>query len=340
MTVDLGLTSDQEAIAELFDGFFAKESPPSVARQAEPQGFDRALWDKLAELGAPGMGVPEAAGGGGAALADLVVVAEAAGRSIAPVPLVDHLAALTVLDDPDLVAGEAVAAVSLRPARDDGTWWLVPAGAVADVVVGVDGDDLVAVRSAPPMDGPRNHASAPLADRSAREGERRVLGPASGFGPVLDRWKVLTAASLVGLAEGAMRIGVDYVMAREQFGVPIGSFQAVQHGLADLPVLVDGGRLLTHKAAWAIDTGATSLDWRELDVTDGSALASMAFVFASEAAATATDRSLHYHGGYGFSEEYDIQLYYRRARGWSLILGDLSDECLALADRLFGPVED
>ena len=168
MTVDLGLTADQEAIAELFDGFFTKESPTTVARAAEPLGFDRELWDKLVELGAPGMGSDEAVGGGGAALSDLVVVAESLGRAIAPVPLVDHLAALTVLDDADLVAGEAVAAVSVRPADADGNWWLVPAGAVADVVVGVDGDELVAVRSAPPMTGPLNHASAPA---------RRPLGP-------------------------------------------------------------------------------------------------------------------------------------------------------------------
>lgn len=339
MTVDLGLTADQEAIAELFDGFFAKESPASVARAAEPLGFDRVLWDKLVELGAPGMGSPEAAGGGGATLSDLVVMAESLGRAIAPVPLVDHLAALTVLDDADLVSGEAIAAVSLRPADADGTWWLVPAGAVADVIVGVDGDELVAVRSAAPMAGPRNHACSPMADRSAREGERRVLGAASDIQAVVDRWKVLTSAALVGIADAALRLGVEYVLARQQFGVPIGSFQAVQHGLADLPVLVDGGRLLTHKAAWAIDARTDSLDWAELDVSDGTALASMAFVFTSEGAATATDRSLHYHGGYGFSEEYDIQLYYRRARGWSLVLGDTSTECLALADRLFGAVE-
>ena len=263
MTVDLGLTADQEAIAELFDGFFAKEAPPSVARDAEPLGFDRGLWAKVVELGAPGMGSAEAVGGGGASLADLVVVAEAVGRSIAPVPLVDHLAALTVLDDEDLVAGEAIAAVSVRPADAEGNWWLVPAGAVADVVVGVDGDELVAVRSAAPMAGPHNHASAPMADRSARDGERRVLGPAADFQAVIDRWKVLTAASLIGISDGALRLGLDYVMERQQFGVPIGAFQAVQHGLADLPVLVEGGRLLTHKAAWAIGAGTDSLDWRD-----------------------------------------------------------------------------
>jgi alkylation response protein AidB-like acyl-CoA dehydrogenase len=340
MSVDLGLSPDQESIAELFDGFFSNEAPPAVARAAEPLGFDRDLWNKVIELGAPGMGSAPENGGGGASLGDLVVVAETVGRSIAPVPLVDHLAALSLLADADLVAGEVIAAVAVRPADDNGIWSLVPTGAVADVVVGVDGDETVVVRSAPPMSGPRNHGSMPLADRSAREGSRTVLGPASLFETVLDRWKLLTAAALVGIADAAKQLGVDYVKEREQFGVPVGSFQAVQHGLADLPVAIDGGRLLTHKAAWALDNVADGLlDWANNDITDGPALATMALLFAADAAVMATDRSLHYHGGYGFAEEYDIQMYYRRARGWSLILDDPTTVSLSLADRLFGSVE-
>ena len=62
----------------------------------------------------------------------------------------------------------------------------------------------------------------------------------------------------------------------------------------------------------------------------------MVFLFAGEAAVHATDRSLHFHGGYGFSEEYDIQMYYRRARGWRLIAGDPRNEYVALADKMFG----
>lgn len=337
MSVDLGLSPDQESIAELFDGFFANESPPAVARAAEPLGFDRALWDKVCELGAPGMGSAESVGGGGASLGDLVVVAESFGRAIAPIPLVDHLAALAVLDDADLVSGESIAAVALHPADADGVWRLVPAGAVADVVIGVDGDETVVVRSAPPMVGPLNHGSMPLADRSAREGARTVVGPASAFAAVLDRWQLLTAAALTGIADAALSLAVTYVKEREQFGVPIGSFQSVQHGLADLPVAVDGSRLLTHKAAWALSAGEPGLvDWTNNDITDGATLATMAFLFAVDAAVMATDRSLHYHGGYGFAEEYDIQMYYRRARGWSYVLDDPTTVSLDLADRLFG----
>jgi alkylation response protein AidB-like acyl-CoA dehydrogenase len=328
VTVDLGLSPDEEAVGELFSTFFAKEAPPSVARAAEPLGFDAALWQRLAATGAPGMGVD------GASLGELVVAAEALGRAIAPVPLVEHLAASRAHPAPDIADGTTIATISLRPAVD-GSWRLVPAGAVAGVVVGVDGEELVAVRADAPGTGPRNHASAPLADRSTA-GERVVLGPAAAFETVLAEWKVLTAGTLVGVAASALDIGVEYVKARHQFGVPIGSFQAVQHGLAELPGMIDGARLLTHKAAWATVGGP--LDIGDNAVEDQIALASMAFVFAADVAALATDRSLHYHGGYGFAEEYDIQLYYRRARGWSLVLDDPAVECRRLADRLFGTI--
>ena len=328
MSVELGLSPDQEAVEELFSTFFAKESPPSVARAVEPLGFDRALWDRLAETGAPGMGVE------GATLGDLVVAAEQLGRAIAPVPLVEHLVASRAHPVPELCDGSSIATVSLRSAVE-GTWRLVPAGAVADVVVGVDGEELVAVRSTPPGEGPRNHASAPLADRSTA-GDRTVLGPASGFDAVLAEWQTLTAGALVGVAGAALDLGVEYAKARHQFGVPIGTFQAVQHALAELPGLIDGARLLTHKAAWASTAGTGTIDTGDNAVEDPLALASMAFVFAGDVAALATDRALHVHGGYGFSEEYDIQLYYRRARGWALVLDDPAAECRRLADRLFG----
>jgi hypothetical protein len=238
-----------------------------------------------------------------------------------------------------LVTGDQLAGLALHPAID-GVWRLVPGGAVADWVVGVDGEELVAVASTPPMTAPANHADAPLADRSARGDERVVLGPAAAVEPLLDRWRVLTASALVGVANRAMRIGVDYVLEREQFGRLVGSFQSVQHGLADLPALIDGARFLTHKAAWAHDEGLVGgrgvVDTDEGIVTEFAPLAAMALVQAGEAAAVSSDRSLHYHGGYGFSLEYDIQLYFRRARGWANVLADPARERLRLADLLWG----
>ena len=195
----LGLTDDQETIKEVFGGFFAKESPTKVVRAAEPGGFDPDLWRRASETGAPGMGVAEAAGGGGASLVDLAVVAEEFGRAIAPIPLIDHQVAARAL----AVAGHAsnavtdgatVATLALRPARN-GSWRLVPAGAVAGVVVGLDGDELVAVQSTAPNAGPTNHGAQPLADRST-SGDRTVLATGAAaqqqFTRALSEWKTLT----------------------------------------------------------------------------------------------------------------------------------------------------
>ena len=141
-----------------------------------------------------------------------------------------------------------------------------------------------------------------------------------------------------GLHQSLPGCGVE----ADRLGRPVGSFQAVQHLLADLPGLLDGARLLTAKAAWAGDRASAGesgvLDVDANDVTDFGALATMALVVAGEAAATSTDRSLHVHGGYGFSEEYDIQLYFRRARALSVLLADPARECRRLADLLLaGP---
>ncbi len=119
-----------------------------------------------------------------------------------------------------------------------------------------------------------------------------------------------------------------YVTEREQFGVPIGSFQSLQHALADVSVALDGAQLLARKAAWARDAGGE----------DAPELAAMAFLFAAEHAQRTSERVLHFHGGYGFMEEYDIQLFYRRAKGWANVLDEPAREYARLADLRYGPV--
>ncbi|MFA5884758.1 MAG: acyl-CoA dehydrogenase [Acidimicrobiia bacterium] len=344
----LELTEDQRAIEEVFGGFFRRECPITAVRAAEPLGFDAALWSRLAELGTPAMGLPEPAGGGGALLGDLAVVADAVGRSIAPVPFVEHavagrlLARFGALTDA-VVAGDEIATLAVRPApAGAGAWPLVPAGAVATVVVGLVGDDLVAVRGEGPGTTPRNHAAMPLADRTTAAPSVLASGAAAhaASAHALAEWQTLTAAALTGIARTALEIALRYVTERHQFDRPIGAFQALQQQLADLPIAIDGAFLLASKSAWAGDRKTPGVvDVGLCDVTDFETLASMAFLFASDAAALATDRSLHAHGGYGYAEEYDIQLFFRRARGWALVAGDPTKECLQLSDRLFGPAE-
>lgn len=343
--VDLELTEDQKTVRDAFARFFADRCPVTVVREAEPLGHAPALWARLRETGAPGMGVPEKLGGGGATAVDLVLLMGEAGKALAPVPLAEHLAATRALARTaagsaagwfaDAVEGNLVAVPALHPAVD-GVARLVPGGAVADAVVGLDGDDLVAVRSDAPMTAPPNHACAPLADRSLRDGEvaERVVLASGGEAHALHArmrtdWQLGIAAALTGLATRALEIGIAYTLERRQFDRPIAAFQAVQQGLADLVAPLDGVGLLTARAAWTDDEG---------DAAEAARLTSMAFLAATDVARNTTYRALHYHGGYGVTLEYDIQLHYRRARGWPLVLGDPDEEYLALADRLFGPV--
>ena len=180
---------------------------------------------------------------------------------------------------------------------------------------------------------PENVGSQPLADvpvDPARLAGATVLAERSGaelFDRALDDWLVLTAGALAGMAERAVRIGVDYAAEREAFDQKIGAFQAVGHRLADVATASAGATLLAREAAWADDE----------EPGRRAELAAMAFSFAAEAARDATAVALHVHGGYGFMLEYDIQLYYRRARGWTNVLMSPSAAARRVADRRYGP---
>jgi alkylation response protein AidB-like acyl-CoA dehydrogenase len=331
--VDLDPSDEQQSIVDVFGGLAERTVPLDRLRDHEPVGFAPALWDQLVAVGAPGMAVPEAAGGAGATLLDLALAVEALGRRLAPAPLVEHAVTARLLARADALPAEVVdgtrlATLALRPVRG-GTARFVPAGAVATTVVAFDGADLVVVDGEPGPHVP-NLASAPLADRDLTGSRVLVSGaPAEQlFTQAVDEWRALTASALAGLGLGALDIGVRYVSEREQFGVPIGSFQALQHTLADVSVALDGAQLLARKAAWAHDSG---------DPT-APELGAMAFLFAAEQAQRASDRALHFHGGYGFMEEYDIQLFYRRAKGWANVLDDPGREYARLADLRYGPV--
>ena len=333
-------SEDQQAVAEAFGELFAREANSEAVRAAEAgNGFDQGLWRKLVAAGAPGMAVPVTDGGGGASLVDLAVVMHEWGRRIAPVPLVEHAVCTRLLAaagrgaQRDLVAsvvsGELIATIAPGPIDDDGTARLVPAGAVADVVAARRDDSVVVTCSRPPGTARPNTADLPLADRDLSDAETVASGAAatSAWDRALAEWKALMAVAYTGLAGEVLAMGVAYTKQRYQFGVPVGSFQAVQHGLADAATRCEGARLLAFRAVCAIDA----------DRTDGARLASMALLFSAESARFAADRVLQYHGGYGYSAEYDVQLYYRRAAGWLLQLGEPSAEIARLAAADLGP---
>jgi alkylation response protein AidB-like acyl-CoA dehydrogenase len=339
--VDLELSEDQEALRRLVREFLEKESPIPVVRAAEPLGFDPALWRGVVDLGLPAIAVPEDRGGAGGGLVDLAVAAECLGRSLAPVPLIEAAVANTLLasvaDAPAeaaslaarAVAGDLLATVALHPATD-GAARLVPAGAVADLVVVLRDDELLLLRTGGPGEAPApavpNLGAMPIADRRVDDGAlvlARGEAARTAHRLAVARWQVLTAAALAGLAGRALEIGVEYVQQRRAFGVLIASFQTIQHRLADDAAMTEGARLLALKAAWADDEARPSAE----------RLATAAFLFASETAFRTASESLHFHGGYGFTLEYDIQLYFRRAKAWPLLAGDRAAAYAAFGRR-------
>jgi alkylation response protein AidB-like acyl-CoA dehydrogenase len=336
--MDFDLIEEEEQLVAVVGSLLARESPPGRVRAAEATGFDPALWEQLWSLGVPSMSVGSS-DEGAASLFQLALVAEQAGRALASAPVIEAFVAARLLErcggpaaallDEVCRVGH-IATVSLRNQRGR-IASLVPAGSVADIVIALDGEELVAVTSAPPGVPKANLGSLPLADRDLDAGQKTVLaGDAvalSAFDAACTDWKILSAAQLVGLAAAALEIGVGYAKSREVFGAPIATFQTIAHRLADDATAVDGARLLTYEAAWAVDEGRSRAE----------ALASMAWCFASETSLNVTRDSLHYHGGYGVTTEYDIQLYFRRAKAYSLAWGDPRREYQRLADTLFGP---
>jgi len=336
---DLALTDEQEQLVSAYRNLFERECDTEVVRQSEETGFSPALWSRLVELGGLDMALPESDGGAGAQLLDVALVAELVGRFIVPVPLAESVAALRLLSAlgtersrallaEALDAGVPVTLTPRSPVGADLRW--VPAGAVADLVLARQGDRIIAVAGDEPRPSPRNLGSLPIADRRVGDDAVEVgrgPGAVAAFEDALLEWRGLTAALLAGAGSRTIEIGVDYTTGRHAFGVPIASFQAVAHRLADARTAMDGALLLTRKAAWAVD--ANVAEWR--------ALLQMAFVMADEAAERAVDEVLHFHGGYGFMLEYDIQLYFRRVKAWALQVGDRRKELEHVADLIWGP---
>jgi len=337
--MDLRFSPEQDQLVDAFSGLYTNHSSPEQVRATEAVGFDPDLWKRLADLGVLPMAVPEADGGWGASFLDLAVVAEQQGRFVAAVPVIETQVAARLLARlgasgaaplAEALSGNRLITFAPR-AASNGVAGLIPGGSVADDAVVRAGDQLLLV----PLDESRtvveNLASMPLADVVLTDSVSVLAtGDAArrAHDHAVDEWMALTAMALVGIAARGLEIGVEYVKERKAWGVPIGTFQAISHRLADSAAAVDGARLLAYEAAWAVDE----------DPDRAPELAAMAFAFAYETARDATYRSLHFHGGYGFMMEYDIQLYYRRARGWANVYGDPELTYRRVADHRYGPI--
>ena len=147
--LDYSLSEDHLAIQEAYKQFFKTHCPIETVRAAQESGFDKSLWERLCAMGATTMALPESAGGDGATLVDLTLVAEEIGRFLAPVPWIDHVVAARLLarlgaPDADVVSGKQLAAIDPQHENATGVR-LIPTGSIADQILVRDGDDVVAL---------------------------------------------------------------------------------------------------------------------------------------------------------------------------------------------------
>ncbi|MGW0766705.1 acyl-CoA dehydrogenase family protein [Streptomyces sp. NPDC002676] len=265
------LTEEQGALRdgmrELLDRRFPREAL-RAAVEGGPASLGRGLWRALGDAGFFALRLPEADGGVGLGLAEAVLVFEEAGRALVPGPLVaTHLAAGMV---PGAAEGETVVAAV------DGT--LVEWLDAADVVRG-DASGAVPLRSVDPLTPLHRVPGARATERAD---------------PVV---VLLTAAEQLGTAERVCELAVQHARRREQFGQPIGAFQAVKHLCADLLVRAETARVAVYAAA----------------VTADPADIAAARLLADEAAVRGARDCLQVHGGMGFTWEADVHLHLKRA---------------------------
>jgi len=329
--LDYSLTEDHLALQAAYKQFFTTHCDIETVRAAEETGFDKNLWERLCAMGATTMALPESAGGDGATLVDLSLVAEEIGRALAPVPWIDHVCAARLLArlgvvDADVVSGSRLAA--LDPHQDTVVGpRLLPIGSIADVIVVRDGDQIVSLTFDTRPTTVDNIGRLPMAwiDPAAAD-SRKVL--ASGTDAVaeyqraLDEWRLLTAAALVGMVEQTMTIAAEFAKTRYTLGVPIGTLQAISHPLANMAITVASGRNLAYRAGWFMDN----------EPDERPELAASAFVFMAEDAAKAATMAVHIQGGLGVSAEAAATAYLVRARGWPLAGGDPGASACRVAD--------
>ena len=351
--LDLEFTPEQDMLRDTVRGVCSTYCSLAVVRDLEDDavGYPAELWKQLGQLDLIGLLVPEEHGGAGMSLLEGVVLYEELGRAVVPVP---HFVSAVLCAGalaragsaeqqaqwlPALASGEAVfspawlepdggfgpAGIQTRATADgsgfriSGTKRHVAFAAAATRLVVLartgDGEDVDLFLVDPGAPGVTLTQQFSLASDTQYQVELAEVTVAvdDRIGPAGSGWAtweavmlpaiVLKAAEAMGGARQALDITVQYAKDRQQFDKPLGAFQAIAHYLADAVAAVDGGTSLVHEAAWAAATG------RPIDK-----LAPMAKLFACQTYRDVTAMAQQVFGGIGFTVEFDIQLYFRRAK--------------------------
>jgi alkylation response protein AidB-like acyl-CoA dehydrogenase len=340
-------TDDQRAIKRTANEFLAARYKLETVRElaGAERGFTDSQWREIAELGWPGVMVPEDAGGLGLGAVELVVIQEEMGYALAPSPFFSSVCAALLL----VAAGTSEQRARWLPGLSDGSvrgtvavWdagsgWApdhsesepvdgvlsgvkigVPDASSADVLIvaGADGRHYLVELAGPGVSVSPHKSLDPTRKLFTVAMDGAPAEPLASDGErIAQAYATIVtalAAENVGVAQRAMEMAVAYAGDRKQFDRPIGSFQAVAHRCAQMLLEVEGARSLSYWAGWALDN----------DPATALRAASMAKAYASDAGFRVCGSSIQVHGGIGFTWEHDLHFFLKRAKANAHAFGD------------------
>ncbi len=328
----------------------------------DPRGFSDSTWQQMAEMGLQGLAIDAGYGGQGLGMIEQAIVLDEMGRAAYPGPYfaTTVLAAGAIAASgqenqmarylPDIAHGRTKATLALledrlswtpsgvqlrAEKRGDGyvlsgVKRFVPFAHVADLMLvvartagGEDGTTVFAVPSdaaglsqVQNVEMDRTNRTSTVTFGGVSVGSEAVVGELDNgwrlIEAVLQRAAVGAAAEMLGAARRCMEMSVDYAKMRQQFGQPIGMFQAIKHACSEMLLEVENAHAATYYAAWAYDAASP----------DALLAASAAKAYVGDASRKVCGSSIQVHGGIGFTWEFDLHLYFKRAKHFEPLYGD------------------
>jgi alkylation response protein AidB-like acyl-CoA dehydrogenase len=358
--MDFSFTPDQTLLKNSARAFLDEHCKPATVRLLwdDPRGESEGMWKEMAQLGWLGLSLPEAHGGSGLGMVESALLLEELGRAAYPGPYWPTMLAATVIaeagsDDQKkrwlgaIGGGEARAALALLDADLDwnpeaiatradtarGGWqltglkryvaWshvasvlLVPARTAEGLALFLVDPSAAGLSVSPIQSMDPGTRLAHMTFDRVPVGAGDLLGTPGTAGPalvrLLCRGAVGAAAEMLGAARRCLDMAVGYAKVREQFGQPIGSFQAIRHKCSDMLLETENSHSAVYYAAWALDAGAE----------DGQTAASIAKSYVGDASRKVCGEAIQVHGGIGFTWEYDLHMYFKRAKALEVQYGD------------------
>ncbi|HYB42143.1 MAG TPA: acyl-CoA dehydrogenase family protein [Candidatus Methylomirabilis sp.] len=359
--MNFAFTDDQILLRNSVRAALDEQCKPAHVRgtMGDARGFGDALWGEMAKLGWLGLPFPEEYGGAGLGLVELSLILEELGRAAYPGPYFSSVvlgglglmlggsAAQKEKWLPAVASGQSRLSAALveesldwdpgatrTAASRSGSGWVlsgvkrfVPWAHVADaVLVPARAPEGVTLFLVDPRAAGVSLSPMVGIDLANRWSEMKldgvpvspdaVVGSVGGAGPLLlallRRAAVGASAEMLGAARRCLDMSVEYAKVREQFGQPIGSFQAIRHRCAEMLLAVENSHAAVYYAAWALNAGAE----------DAPMAASVCKAYVSEAAREVCGDAIQVHGGIGFTWEYDLHLYFKRAKALEPLFGD------------------